>query len=161
MKFCYSVHDLVLELRLSQNFCYTHTDRLTFSKSCQNVFRTSQNVQIHQNRKSKICTKPILFSIFIEESKNIVLVCRFLWCRMIKKQFFFNLLNVLVIESPIAGASSSIFSPSLNNALCTLTYWIVKKWKLILCLIYAHICLYCLHKLIRDYWIRELGKLKI
>ena len=40
---------LVLELHLPQNFCHTHIDRQTFSRNSQIVFRTSQNVQIHQN----------------------------------------------------------------------------------------------------------------
>ena len=52
MKFC----ALVLELHLRQNVCHTHRDtqthrqidRQTFSRNSQIVFRTFQNVYIHQ-----------------------------------------------------------------------------------------------------------------
>ena len=72
---------LVLELHLPQNFCHTHTDTLTHRhmdrqtdrhfpeivKSCSGHHKTCKSIK---NRKSKICPKPILFSIYIEESKK-------------------------------------------------------------------------------------------
>ena len=77
MKFC----SLVLELHLPQNFCHTHTDTQTnrhtdtqtdrhfpeIVKSCSGHPKTRQSIE---NRKSKICTKPILSSTYIEESKK-------------------------------------------------------------------------------------------
>ena len=65
MKFC----SLVLELHLPQNFCHTHTDRHfpKIVKSCSGHPKTCKSIE---NRKSKICTKPILSSICIEESKK-------------------------------------------------------------------------------------------
>ena len=77
MKFC----SLVLELHLPQNFCHRHTDRQTDTqtdrqidrhfpkivKSCSGHPKTCKSVK---NRKSKICTKPILSSTFIEESNK-------------------------------------------------------------------------------------------
>ena len=70
MKFC----SLVLELHLPQNFCHTHTDRQTdrhfpeIVKSCSGHPKTCKSIK---NRKSKICTKQIFFSINIEESKKV------------------------------------------------------------------------------------------
>ena len=68
---------LVLELHLPQNFCHRHTDRHTdrqtdrhfpeIVKSCSGHSKTCKSIE---NRKSKICTKPILSSTYIEESKN-------------------------------------------------------------------------------------------
>ena len=64
---------LVLELHLPQNFCHTHTDTQTgrhFSeivKSCSEHPKTCKSIE---NWKSKICTKPILSSTYIEESKK-------------------------------------------------------------------------------------------
>ena len=73
MKFC----SLVLQLHLPQNFCHTHTDTQTdtrtnrhFSeifKSCSGHPKTCLSIKI---RKSIIFTKLILSSIHIEESKN-------------------------------------------------------------------------------------------
>ena len=66
MKFC----SLVLELHLPQNFCHTHTDRQTFSetdKSCSEYPKTYNSVK---NRKSEICTKPILSSVYIEDNRR-------------------------------------------------------------------------------------------
>ena len=70
---------LVLELHLSQNFCHTHTDTQTHRhtdrhfpelvKLCSGHPKTCKSIE---NRKSKTCTKPILSSICIEESKNIM-----------------------------------------------------------------------------------------
>ena len=63
-------HALVLELHLPQNFCHAHIDRhfSEIAKSCSGHLKTCKSIK---NRKSKICTKPILSSIYIEESKNI------------------------------------------------------------------------------------------
>ena len=69
MKFCSSV----LELHLPQNFCHAHTDIQTdrhflkIFRSCSGHPKTWKSIK---NRKSKICTKPILSSTYIEESKN-------------------------------------------------------------------------------------------
>ena len=70
MKFC----SLVLELHLPQNVCLTHTDTQTdrhfpkdISNLCSGHPKTCKSIK---NRKSKICTKPILSSTYIEESKN-------------------------------------------------------------------------------------------
>ena len=74
-------YSLVLELHLPQNFCHTHTDTQTHRhtdrqtdrhfpeivKSCSGHPKTCKSIK---NRKSRICTKPILSSIYIEESKN-------------------------------------------------------------------------------------------
>ena len=65
MKFCM----LVLELHLPQNFCLTHTDK-HFSeivKSCSEHLKTCKSIK---NWKLKICTEPILSSIYTEESKK-------------------------------------------------------------------------------------------
>ena len=70
MKFC----ALVLELHLPQKFLlHTHidtqTDRhfLKIVKSCSGYPKTSKSIK---NRKSKIFTKPILSSIYVEENKK-------------------------------------------------------------------------------------------
>ena len=53
---------LVLELHLPQNFCHTHTDTQKdrycpeIVKSCSGHPKTCKSIE---NRKSKICTKPI------------------------------------------------------------------------------------------------------
>ena len=75
MKFC----SLVLELHLPQNFCHTHTDTQTdrqtnrhfpeIVKSCSGHPKTCKFVE---NRKSKICTKPMLSSTYTEESNNYI-----------------------------------------------------------------------------------------
>ena len=63
---------LVLELNLPQNFCHRHTDRLTdrqtdiFQKQSNRV----QDIPKRENRKSKICSKPILSSTYIGKSKK-------------------------------------------------------------------------------------------
>ena len=64
---------LVFELHLPQNFCHTHTDRHfpEIVKSCPGHPKTCKSIK---NWKSKICMKPILFSIYIEESKSILLL---------------------------------------------------------------------------------------
>ena len=64
MKFC----AFVVELHLPKNFV-THTDRHfpEVVKSCSGHPKTCKFMK---NRKSKICTKPILSSIYIEESKK-------------------------------------------------------------------------------------------
>ena len=71
MKFC----SLVLELYFPQNFCLTHTDRHfpEIVKSCSEHPKTCKSIE---NRKSKICTIPILSSTYIEESKKIRLSLR-------------------------------------------------------------------------------------
>ena len=60
---------LILELHLPQNFCHRHTDRHfpKIVKSCSGHPKTCKSIE---NRKSKICTKPIFCSTYIEESKN-------------------------------------------------------------------------------------------
>ena len=64
---------LVLELHLPQNFCHRHTDTQTdrhfpkIVKPCSGHPKTCKSIK---NRKSKTCTKPILSSIYIEESKK-------------------------------------------------------------------------------------------
>ena len=68
---------LVLELDLPQNFCHTHTDTQTHRqtdrhfpeavKSCSGHPKTCKSIK---NWKSKICTKPIFSSIYVEESKK-------------------------------------------------------------------------------------------
>ena len=67
---------LVLELHLPQNFCHTHTDQTDrhfpeVVKSCSGHPKTCKFMK---NRKSKICTKPILSSIYIEESKKKIII---------------------------------------------------------------------------------------
>ena len=61
---------LVLKLHLPQNFCNAQTDRHfpEIVKSCSGHPKTCKSIE---NRKLKICTKPILSSIYIEESKNV------------------------------------------------------------------------------------------
>ena len=73
MKFC----SLVLELHLPQNFCHIHTDTQTHRqtdrhfpkivKSCSGHPKTCKYIE---NRKLKICTKRILSSTYIEDSKK-------------------------------------------------------------------------------------------
>ena len=69
MKFC----ALVLELHLPQNVCLTQKDGQTnrhfqeIVKSCSGHPKTCKSIK---NRQSKFCTKPILSSIYIEESKK-------------------------------------------------------------------------------------------
>ena len=69
MKFCW----LVLELHLPQNFCHRHTDSQTdrhfpeIVNSCSGHPKTCKSIK---DWKSKICTKPILSSIYVEESKK-------------------------------------------------------------------------------------------
>ena len=63
--------ELVLELNLPQNFC--HTDAQTdkhfpeIVKSCPGHHKTCKSIKI---QKSKMLTKPILSSIYAEESKK-------------------------------------------------------------------------------------------
>ena len=66
MKFC----ALVLELHLPQNFCHRHADKHfpEIVKSCSGQPKTCKSFK---NQKSKICTKPMLPFIYIEESNNI------------------------------------------------------------------------------------------
>ena len=68
MKFC----ELVLELHLPQNFCHTdtQTDRQfpEIVKSCSGYSKACKSIK---NLRSKICTKPVLSSMYIVESKNI------------------------------------------------------------------------------------------
>ena len=70
MKFC----SLVLELHLPQNFCHRHTERQTdrhfpkIVKSCSGHPKACKSIK---NRKSKICTKQILSSTYIEESNKL------------------------------------------------------------------------------------------
>ena len=61
---------LVLELQLPQNFC--HTDRQTdiFQKQSNRVQDIPKRCKSIENRKSKICKKPILSSSYIDESKK-------------------------------------------------------------------------------------------
>ena len=79
MKFCV----LVLEVHLpqivatrSQTDTYTHFPEIV--KSCSGHPKTCKSMK---NRKSKICTKPVLSSVYIEESK--------------KKKWFFHLKHAL------------------------------------------------------------------
>ena len=65
MKFC----SLVLELHLTQNFCHTHTDR-HFPKIVKSCSGHPKPCKFIKNRKSKICTKPILSSTYIKISKK-------------------------------------------------------------------------------------------
>ena len=65
MKFC----SLVLEIHLPQNFCHTQTG--IFQKQSNHVQDILKHVNMStKNRKSKICTKPLLSSIYIEESRH-------------------------------------------------------------------------------------------
>ena len=68
MKLC----ALVFELHLPQNLCHTQTDRQfpEIVKSCSGLPKLCKSIQ---NWKSKICTKPILSSIYIEERINLEL----------------------------------------------------------------------------------------
>ena len=73
MKFC----SLVLELLLPQNcHTYTETDKHfpEIVKSCSGHPKTCKFIK---NRKSKICTKPVLSSMYIEESKKFETHCLF------------------------------------------------------------------------------------
>ena len=61
---------MVFDLHLPQNFCHTHTDTQHFPervKPCLGHLKTCKSIKIG---KSKICTKPILSSTYIEESDN-------------------------------------------------------------------------------------------
>ena len=66
---------LVLYLHLPQNFCHTQIDTQTdrhfpeIVKSCSGHPKTCESIK---NRKLKIFTKPVLFSIYTEESKNFI-----------------------------------------------------------------------------------------
>ena len=81
MKFC----ALVIELHLPQYFCHTHTERYTqretdrhfpeIVKLCSGHPKTCKSMK---NSKSKICMKPILYSIYIEESKNSITIVSYL-----------------------------------------------------------------------------------
>ena len=76
MKFC----ALILELHLPQNFCHIHTDiqtdgetnRQTFSRNCQIVIRTSQNVYIYQKLEAENLDETNTFSIYTKKSKNVL-----------------------------------------------------------------------------------------
>ena len=67
MKFCV----LILELHLLQNFCHLHTqtDRHIpeIVKPCLDHLKTCKSIK---NRKSKIFTKPILSSVYLEENNK-------------------------------------------------------------------------------------------
>ena len=65
MKFC----ALVLELHLAQNFCHTQTHR-HFPERVKSCSGHPKMCKFIKNRKSKIFTKPILSSIYIEDSKK-------------------------------------------------------------------------------------------
>ena len=61
---------LILELYLPHKFCFTHTDRHfpEILKSYSGHPKTRKSIK---NRKSKLFTKPMLFSICIEENKKL------------------------------------------------------------------------------------------
>ena len=66
--------DLIIsQVTLAKKFCHTFTNTQTGSlfskivKSCTGRPKTCKPIK---NRKSKICTKPILSSTYIEESKK-------------------------------------------------------------------------------------------
>ena len=68
---------LVLELHLPQNFCHTHADTQThrqtdrhFPEIVKSCLGHSKPCKSIKNRKSKIHTKPILSSVYIEESNK-------------------------------------------------------------------------------------------
>ena len=56
---------LVLQLHPPQNFCRIHT--LTHGQTFSRISQTCKSIK---NRKSKICTKLILSSIYIEENNK-------------------------------------------------------------------------------------------
>ena len=66
MKFC----SLVLELHLPQNFCHRHTDTHPHRQTDRHFPKIVKSCKSIKNRKSKICTKPVLSSSYIEENKN-------------------------------------------------------------------------------------------
>ena len=69
MKFC----GLVLELHLPQNFCHIHTNRQTYNHFPEIVRSWTGHPKMYKfmkKWKSKILTKPILSSVYIEESKK-------------------------------------------------------------------------------------------
>ena len=96
MKFC----SLVLELHLPQNFCHTHTDTQTHRhtdrhfpeivKSCSGHPKTCKSIK---NRKSKIFTKPILSSTYIEESWKIIFI--FFYVLLIYFSFSIQIYKIL------------------------------------------------------------------
>ena len=63
MNFC----SLVLELYLTQNFC--HTDR-HFPETVKMCSGHPKTFKFIKHQKSKICTKQIHTSIYVEKSKN-------------------------------------------------------------------------------------------
>ena len=70
MKFC----ALVLALHLTQTFCHTHRDTKTdrhFPEKIKSYLGHPKSCKSIKNRKLKIFAKPILFSIYAEESENI------------------------------------------------------------------------------------------
>ena len=69
IKFC----ALLFKLHLPQIFCHRHTDAQKdrhFPKIIIQCLRHPKTCKSMKNRKSKICTKPILSSTYIEESKK-------------------------------------------------------------------------------------------
>ena len=58
---------LVLELHLPQNFCHTHRHFPEIVESCSRHPKMCKSIK---NQKSKIFTKPIFSSVYVEESKN-------------------------------------------------------------------------------------------
>ena len=67
MNFC----ALVFELHLPQNFCPTQTDR-HFPEVVNSYSGHPKTCKSIKNCKSKIFTKPVFSSTYIEESKNLL-----------------------------------------------------------------------------------------
>ena len=95
MKYC----SLVLELHFPQNFCHTRTEthRQTdrhfpkIVKSCSGHPKTCKSIK---NWKSKICTKPILSSTYIEESNK---------KKVFKLQSYWKFHQLIVLTSSFTG----------------------------------------------------------
>ena len=71
MKFC----PLVFELHLAQNFCHRHID-IHLPEIVKSFSGHSKTFKSIKNWKSKIFTKLILSSIYIEESKMFVKIIK-------------------------------------------------------------------------------------
>ena len=75
----------ISKLHLPQNFCHTRIDTQTdrhfpeIVKSCSGHPKTCKS---NKNQKSKICTKPILSSAYIEESNNERVIWKFPLCEV-------------------------------------------------------------------------------
>ena len=89
---------LVLELHLPQNFCHIHTGR-HFPEIVKSSSGHPETCKFIKNRKSKICTKTILSSIYIEESKNEwIKVMIFYWRKQVLLKIYIEISFVILFN---------------------------------------------------------------